>query len=288
MSPDSKRPVTLEDLLRLKRAEHPEPEFWEQFDRQLRSKQLAALVEKRPWWRDLPRVVAGAARFSRYHIPLGATAVLAVTYFSVRDFEPVSRGPEQAPAFATAPVEETVLRSAPIAARETPGARNNEDSFATAEPVAYEAVAPATLAPRVPATRSEPPATPGELSRMVSMIGSGSSRSTPVTPSALHIAENLAVAQAVEPGIARTLLGTTQGFESRAMPARTTTVDPLQQMTPPSERRIARLQAIAVSAGEETPARIGERYGSRLSDEKLYERGPRRIGGAGDRFSLKL
>ena len=81
MSYEGKRPVTLEDLLRLKRAERPPAEFWAQFDRQLRAKQLAALVEKRPWWRT--RVFAG---WSRIHLPLGAAAVLALTFVTVRDF----------------------------------------------------------------------------------------------------------------------------------------------------------------------------------------------------------
>jgi len=39
--------VTLEDLLCLKRAERPPPEFWSEFERELRQKQLAALVERR-------------------------------------------------------------------------------------------------------------------------------------------------------------------------------------------------------------------------------------------------
>ena len=61
---DSQRPVTLEDILRLKRNERPPAEFWTQFDRELRAKQLAALVEKRPWWRTIsrPRVFAGLRR----------------------------------------------------------------------------------------------------------------------------------------------------------------------------------------------------------------------------------
>ena len=68
--------MTLEDILRLKRAERPSAEFWSQFDRELRVKQLAALVEKRPWWRtiSLGRILGGVRRF---HLPLGATAVLA-------------------------------------------------------------------------------------------------------------------------------------------------------------------------------------------------------------------
>src|SRR5262245_42366635 len=73
MNRDSKRPVTLEDLLSLKRAERPPAEFWTRFERDLRAKQLAALVEKRPWWQSMPRLFAG---FSRYHLPIGATAVV--------------------------------------------------------------------------------------------------------------------------------------------------------------------------------------------------------------------
>ena len=44
MKSDHQKPVSLEDLLRLKRAERPAPEFWVQFERELRAKQLAALV----------------------------------------------------------------------------------------------------------------------------------------------------------------------------------------------------------------------------------------------------
>ena len=75
MSGDPKPKVTLEDLLRLKRAERPAPEFWARFDRELRAKQLAALVEKRPWWQGLPE---WALNWRLFHLPLGATAVLAL------------------------------------------------------------------------------------------------------------------------------------------------------------------------------------------------------------------
>ena len=78
-----KRPITLEDILRLKRAERPPAEFWESFDRELRAKQLAALVEKRPWWRSLPRAFS-LSGFTRFHLPVGATAVLAITFLATR------------------------------------------------------------------------------------------------------------------------------------------------------------------------------------------------------------
>src|SRR5438105_6809780 len=79
MIPANKRPVEIEDLLRLKRAERPPAEFWNEFDRALRAKQLAALVGRRPWWQTLPRVLAG---WRRAGIPIGATAVAALTFYS--------------------------------------------------------------------------------------------------------------------------------------------------------------------------------------------------------------
>ncbi|HEY9155937.1 MAG TPA: hypothetical protein VIM69_12445, partial [Opitutaceae bacterium] len=71
--------VTLEDLLRLKRAERPPAEFWAEFDRTLHAKQLAAIVEKRPWWRR-QYTWRGASRWS---LPLSAAAALAVTFATV-------------------------------------------------------------------------------------------------------------------------------------------------------------------------------------------------------------
>src|SRR5687767_38515 len=84
MKPESNRPITIEDLLRLKRAERPPADFWATFDRELRAKQLAALVAKRPWWQRLPTAFSGLKRF---RVPLGATAVVATAFFSVRDYQ---------------------------------------------------------------------------------------------------------------------------------------------------------------------------------------------------------
>ncbi len=72
----STKAVTVEDLLRLKRAERPAAEFWSQFDDALRAKQLAAIVERRPWWRiEFRGVAAGLARL-RVPVGLAAVAVL--------------------------------------------------------------------------------------------------------------------------------------------------------------------------------------------------------------------
>jgi hypothetical protein len=76
--------VTIEDLLKLKRLERPSANFWTEFERELRAKQLAAIVENRPWWHRLSRP---AIFLSRQHIPIGAMAVLALTWVSVRQFD---------------------------------------------------------------------------------------------------------------------------------------------------------------------------------------------------------
>ena len=67
---DQRPKVTIEDLLRLKRAERPAAEFWTNFVRELRQKQLTALLEKRPWWQELPQILA-----RRAYLPVGATAI---------------------------------------------------------------------------------------------------------------------------------------------------------------------------------------------------------------------
>jgi hypothetical protein len=80
MSESNQRPkVTIEELLRLKRAERPAPEFWANFETELRQKQLTALLHKRTWWREIPHFLTRHA-----YLPVGATAILAFTLVSVK------------------------------------------------------------------------------------------------------------------------------------------------------------------------------------------------------------
>ena len=81
---DHRSPLTIEDLLRLKRAERPSPEFWNRFESELRQKQLTALLERRPWWQAWPQLLAKR----RAYLPLGATAILALTLVSMRIYNP--------------------------------------------------------------------------------------------------------------------------------------------------------------------------------------------------------
>lgn len=91
----AKRP-TLEDLLHLKRAERPDEDFWHTFDHGLRQKQLAAIVEPKPWWLGLSLAVR------KFALPLGALsgasaaaaallAIIALAPASVAKRDPETR-----------------------------------------------------------------------------------------------------------------------------------------------------------------------------------------------------
>lgn len=51
--------VKVEDLLRLKRAERPNEDFWNTFDRELHQRMLQTLVKKDPWYVQLLRGATG-------------------------------------------------------------------------------------------------------------------------------------------------------------------------------------------------------------------------------------
>jgi len=84
--PESHQPrkVSVEDLLRLKRAERPGPEFWASFEHELRQKQLTALMQKRSWWQGVPQIFA-----RRAYVPLGAAAILTFTLISIKYSTPL-------------------------------------------------------------------------------------------------------------------------------------------------------------------------------------------------------
>ena len=77
--PPSSRP-SLDDLLRFKRAERPAPEFWAEFDRGLRQKQLAALMKRPKGW---ARVRPAFARSLRWVVPATAAAAVALVVIQV-------------------------------------------------------------------------------------------------------------------------------------------------------------------------------------------------------------
>lgn len=50
---DNKTPPSLEDLLRLKKAEQPNDLFWEKFDSELQERTLQTFIQQEPWYRNL-------------------------------------------------------------------------------------------------------------------------------------------------------------------------------------------------------------------------------------------
>jgi hypothetical protein len=56
---DSQNNVTLEELLRFKRAEKPDEAFWNRFDQELHQRTLRALVKKDPWYVQIMRGLSG-------------------------------------------------------------------------------------------------------------------------------------------------------------------------------------------------------------------------------------
>lgn len=288
MKPERNRPVSIEDLLRLKRAERPPAEFWGEFDRKLREKQLAALVAKRPWWQRLPRL---SPVLARYRLVLGGTAVALGAFFSL----PADRSAAPAVTMAPEAALETVV-AAPVAAAGLVGA----------EPVVEERM-PIAPAPEIVATTTPvvdqradvvvadaslaEPAMPENISRLVA-LGGGSVAAVEkavASSSARHISASLAAVELPEPVVVGRLLGGANGFEARAMPTPTrTTIDPLQQMTPPGESRRSRLlTAMVSSAALETSVRTTERAANRFAEEGVYDQS-QRFGARGDRVHVKF
>lgn len=271
-----KTTVTLEDLLRLKRAEQPPAEFWGQFERGLRTKQLAAIVEPRPWW--APFIRAGA-RISRYQVPVGATAILAITFLTVRDY----RTADLAPAY-----EPAVVSVASAASLTAETAKANVAGMATAPATANASILAVETAIPVAAMTS---VQPDPSAQATTLMGS-SSHVVPVqaepTPSARYIAKNLAAAQAADPELDQMLGRSIRSLENR--PAR---VEPLAQVSLPGESRRSRLMganawlASAVS-GNDSTLRTDDQAAKRLTERRLSESEISRIDVGSSRLSVKF
>jgi len=84
MKRDTEQKITVEDLIRLKRAERPPAEFWATFESEIRAKQLSAIVSRRPWWDGFSRVFAVV---NRHQLSFGAAAAVAMAFVGLRYME---------------------------------------------------------------------------------------------------------------------------------------------------------------------------------------------------------
>jgi len=268
MKPHRQRPVSLEDLLRLKRAEKPPAEFWRDFDRQLRAKQLAALVEKRPWWQELPS--ASLSFLNRFRLPLGAAALLGLTLVSLRD---------ELSSFRTAPARPVAVDAAVV-------------GLPSSGPADLVALAPATAdeADDTTGTSAEPAAGPALVASHEANTPAPSASPSPAPATVAGFGSLLPTATlpnsfATVP--ATRLLGAHGGFESRVLPSRAP-VEPLQQMSAPGESRRSRLlTAMVSSTALEASPRTTARAASRIAEEQLYDQ-VQRFGARGDRLHVKF
>ncbi len=250
---DTERKITIEGLLRLKRAEHPAPEFWARFESEMRAKQLAAIVVRRPWWNGVPRVFA---LVYRNHLPFSAAAALALTWMGVHYIGGTSPAVRTAPAKAAEPaaVANVPAPAAQVAARalltpETP-VTDARDVSAPKPPLAASNVSHLTQAPAA--------AQPESISAMPFADGNS-----------ISIADFRATGSDLSK---RDVFGSDREFEASFASARQPVAEPLARVDPAGER-LERLLAPALPAFSSTNSRLlaGDRMKQRASDDRIYE-----------------
>lgn len=285
MKPEPRRSISVEELLRLKRAERPPAEFWGEFDRRLREKQLSALVAPKPWWRSVGLTGLWYG-LRRLQVPLGASAIVVVTLASWQ----FDQSRQESRAVSTPAAESLVAPMGGMAevagASMDQGAAPVSASAAAPEAVAAEDVSPAesTGAEVVVAV-----AAAAGLPRDIPLLGvpSVELRESPASWSSLYEPAANAQNEIAEIQVSRSLLSSVARFEAR-MPAVRSAVEPLKQITPPAERRGARILTAMVTVGSvENAMRTTERAASRLSEERLYDQ-IQRFGARGAGVSVRF
>ena len=268
---DKKSPVSIEDLLRLKTAERPDAEFWSHFERELRQKQLTALVRKRRWWHDLPVLLS-----RRMYMPAGAAAIVAFTLVTARYTNSSSLVQVENTASKIMAADPSV-ESLPVTEVSIAG-RSHERS---------EIVADTARTVRHDQTPAVITASGGDLSIVAGLlpvqVGGDESAET---PSARSIAANLARLEQAEPDLVNAVMG------SRLSPARVMAAsadlgsDDAVDSSGQRYRLIARYAEHSLSPEPAAPALVRERIARRLGDD-ITDR-ISRIGVEGSRVSLKF
>lgn len=284
MTPDHSSPrVTVEQLIRLKRSERPAPEYWHQFEREMRVKQLAAIVEPRPWWAPFIRI---GTQVARYQLPVGATAILALTFLTVGEYrEPAALDAEFAPGVVTAKVD---TMPGPAVAVVQPSTLSPDTGLSDTSSVNV-AGAPAEQSSRtaIAATTDAK-----DVSRMVPMLAGGAQTGELYSPAARVIAANLAAVKASAPELVQ-MIERVSGMDALISPrSRAEVVDPLARVKAPSEnRRSNRLLASALPVADygfdDTGERNLNRVDRRLTEERLYD-SISRFGLKADRVAIKF
>ena len=301
--------VSLEELLRLKRAERPAPEFWARFEQDLRAKQLAAIVEKRPWWVALRLPLAMRALLPwTVQLPLGAAAVLALSFVAVREDRPNTSvvtpaaqaevkvanarasqpkpAPEAPAVAALQPVAALVAESVPLeVAGLAPEVALKPEVAFMQEPALVPAVAvAATVAPADPAAEVGLTLAPADGVPALTSLPVGVVELSPVAFEAVASGES-------GPGFGTPFEN--EGLSIQWAQIRSEVGASRATPTSPREVRRGRILASLVLADNSsdahrlTPGYAREVLARPLSDEAAYD-GMSRIGMGGDRLTLKF
>jgi len=290
---DPKQPVSLEDLLHLKRAERPPESFWLEFESELRAKQLAAIVERGPWWSSWGQISRLLARQS---LPIGATAVLALGLLSYHGYRTHSTSAVVTVPVASVPA--SVSADNPAEVDSSAGVSMDSMPDAPADLASTEASAPVatTASPSRPAVAAVNSAD-GTASRAALVAASSGatdpfsalvgSPNRPAQPVAL---QSDAWTHFGDKQLAVNSLVSTVGLTPRSFSAPIS--EPLAQMaTPLDERRAMLLSGSlprAENAVDESSALTSDDHAaSQLSDDRLYE-SVRRLGVGGNRLSIRF
>ena len=102
---DSRNKVSLEELLRFKKAERPDQDFWKDFDSELHQRMMQTLVKKDPWYTQLIRGLSG--KFAQATAISAAAAVLGLMVLRPA-FVASDPGEQAAPALAKVELAEPV------------------------------------------------------------------------------------------------------------------------------------------------------------------------------------
>lgn len=309
----SRRAPSLEALLHLKRAERPDAAFWQDFERGLRQKQLASIIEPRPWWLGL-NILLGKVPASGWVVSSGAAALLAIMALSSGS----QTGPGSSPSGSLARVDSEVSAHSAAPAIHTPA-----PLLAAATPAASSLVS-AAVPPGEPSSAfssvSSPDTAlastqPGSLSAPTSLDEQALARietaSTPVVndaslldaaiePARAPLAEAATASLSPLPSEADTFLGWAQqrldflpAFFDPPGPAGhlvSSTQPDAQPEIKPANPRHARLLARALDDAdtEKSLASVRDQVVHRLADgEELYA-SVTRLGVRGDRLSLRF
>jgi hypothetical protein len=257
MKEDTEHKVTIEDLIRLKRAERPPAEFWATFESQIRSKQLSAIVSRRPWWDRFSRI---SGILNRHQLSFGAAAAFAMAFVGFRYVSSHPAPAKALPVNASAQVAVVVIEAVPkpVPPLEVSAAEPRSEVAMDQRVSAQES------ASVVKASASRPALAPV----------AAASDSLSKSPFSDSIAIKLADFREPVSEYARpSAFGSDSEFEQSGASAHPAMSEPLARMDPAAERR-ARLLAPALPAfsSGSSSAFAGDWMRQRASsDDRMYE-----------------